>query len=81
MEQRFRYPKSNLKEEVKKGRFPSAVCCKVLYTSPEERRQTPAFLGVSVMGADVNLTFTCTIMQEEAGMHVWLYQLYWQTKI
>ena len=58
------------------GRFPPSVCYKVLYTSPEERRQTPAFLEVSMKGADVDLTFSCTIVQEEAGMHVCLYQLY-----
>ena len=55
---------------MEEGRFPPSVCYIVLYTSPDEIRQTPAFLKVSVAGANVDLIFNCRIMQEKAGKHV-----------
>ena len=55
---------------MEKGRFPPSFCFTVLYTSPEERRQTPALLKVSVDGTDADLTFNCRITQEEAGIFV-----------
>ena len=58
--------KSNLEleQEVNSGRFPPCICYKILYTSPEERRVKPYLLMVDLLGADVPLTFSCTLKEE-----------------
>ena len=53
-----------MEEEVSSGRFPPCLCYKILYTSPEERRVRPALLKVDLQGADVRLTFSCTLKEE-----------------
>ena len=56
--------KSDMEQEVNSGRFPPCLCYKILYTSPEERRVKPALLKVDLLGADVRLTFSCTLKEE-----------------
>ena len=54
----------DIEEEVSSERFPPCFCAKILYTSPEEKRVTPALLQVNLLDADVNLTFSCTFKEE-----------------
>ena len=56
--------KSDMEQEVNSGRFPPCLCYKILYTSPEERRVSHALLKVDLLGADVCLTFSCTLREE-----------------
>ena len=60
--------KSNayMKREVNSGRFPPSVCYKILYSIPEEKRVTPGFLKVDLLGADVPVTFSCRFKEAES---------------
>ena len=60
-----------MEREVKCGYFPPSVCYKILYTVPEEKRVRPALLKVHLQGADVPLTFSCTVKEEasEFALH------------
>ena len=53
-----------MEEEVSSGRFPPCLCYMIQYTSPEEMRVKPALLKVDLLGADVRLTFNCTLKEE-----------------
>ena len=59
-----RKSKSDMEKAVNSGRFPPCLCYKILFTSPEERRVRPALLKVNLLGADVDLTFSCTFKEE-----------------
>ena len=61
--------KSDMEQEVNSGHFPPCLCYMILFTSPEKRRVRPALLKVDLLGADVDLTFSCTF-QEEPGKWV-----------
>ena len=56
--------KSDMEQEVNSGRFPPCLCYKILFTSPEESRVKPTLLKVDLLGADVDLTFSCTFKEE-----------------
>ena len=69
MEEDFLLPletsKDDLEERVTSGRYPPCILYRILYTGPEERRVSSALVTVQVHGADVPLTFTCSIKQEK----------------
>ena len=56
--------KSDMEQEVNSGRFPPCLCYKIQYTSPKERRVSHGLLKVDLIGADVDLTFSCTLREE-----------------
>ena len=56
--------KSDMEQEVNSGRFPPCLCYKIQYTSPKERRVSHGLLKVDLIGADVDLTFSCTLEEE-----------------
>ena len=56
--------KSEMEKEVIIGCFPPCVCAKILFTSTEEKRVTPALLKVDLLNANVHLTFSCTFKEE-----------------
>ena len=52
-------------KEIKNGRYPPCICYQVYYTSAPERRKASAFWRAELHGADVKLSFTCRVTQEE----------------
>ena len=60
--------KSDMEEEVNSGRFPPCLCYMILFSSSKERRVRPALLKVDLLGADKDLTFSCTFKEDPGKM-------------
>ena len=56
--------KGEVDREVKSGRFPPCILYKIVYTGPEENRVKSAVINVVLKGANVPLSFSCTIKEE-----------------
>ena len=57
--------KNEVIAEVQNGRYPPCIYYQVLYTgSVAEQRRAPALWTAKLQGADVNLYFSCKVLQE-----------------
>ena len=71
-----RMTKESLEKQITSGCFPPSIVYKVIYTSPEEKRVSPASMEVHVHGTNVPLVFSLRIKEEMCEcVHVVMWEM------
>lgn len=57
-------PKDEVEQDIQSERFPPCILYKIFYTSAEEKRVKRGVMLVDLVGADVKLSFGCSVKEE-----------------